>query len=352
MAAQVVPRNPAGGIDQANGRIVLVSIVMSNATQEFSVFKSLADTFAAKNPRLVIVDCAQGGQTAANISNPNATFWTVADQRLANAGVTPQQVQVAWVKEANAGPREAFPRHAAILDSEFVLIARILKSRYPNIVLAYWSSRTYGGYATSTLNPEPFAYESGFAVKWTITRQINGDTALAYIGPNARAPWLGWGAYLWADGLVPRSDGLIWLCDDFVPSDRTHPSTSGRLKVATMLLNFFSRDTTAKGWFLRPTPTAMRDVPSRVPARFALAQNVPNPFNPTTTIAFSIPQTSFVSLRIFDLLGNEVATFVHEELQPGTYERSFDGANLASGVYFYHLSAGSRSQTKRLLLLR
>jgi hypothetical protein len=359
LAQQVQPRNSSGSIDLTNGKIVLLSIGMSNATQEFSMFKSIADTTSSKNPKLVIVDGAQGGQTAAIISNPSANFWTVIDQRLTAAGVTRQQVQVAWVKEANASPTQAFPRHAQILDSQFVLIAHILKSRYPNIMLAYWSSRTYGGYATTNLNPEPYAYESAFAVKWTITRQINGDTALTYSGPNARAPWLSWGAYLWADGLVPRSDGLTWICDDFVTSDRTHPSTSGRLKVAQMLLNFFKSDTTTKGWFLRSSSTSLPNYGSQLPQQFLLEQNYPNPFNPTTQIRFGITDyglseglLSEVSLKIYDVLGREVATLVNEGMRPGSYDREFDGSGLASGVYLCRLQAGSFVQTRKLLLLR
>ncbi|MEK6570938.1 MAG: hypothetical protein AABZ61_06180, partial [Bacteroidota bacterium] len=288
----------AVALTSSTAKLCCSPLAWSNATQEFSVFKSIADTTSSKNPKLVIVDGAQGGQTAAIISNPSANFWTVIDQRLTTAGVTRQQVQAAWVKEANAGPTESFPRHAQILDSQFVLISRILKSRYPNIMLAYWSSRTYGGYATTNLNPEPYAYESGFAVKWTITRQINGDTALTYSGQNARAPWLSWGAYLWADGLVPRSDGLTWICDDFVTSDRTHPSASGRLKVAQMLLNFFKTDTTTKGWFLRPQATSVQNPNpnTQSPSRFSLEQNYPNPFNPSTKVGFQIADYGLVTL--------------------------------------------------------
>jgi hypothetical protein len=359
MTALVQALDTFGNVDLTNGKIVLLSIGMSNATQEFSVFKSTADTFAAKNPKLVIVDGAQGGQTAAIISNPNANFWTVIDQRLRAANVRRPQVQAAWVKEADSNPTQAFPRHAQILDSEFVLIARILKSFYPNIKLAYWSSRTYGGYATTTLNPEPYAYESGFAVKWTITRQINGDTALTYTGANPRSPWLGWGAYLWADGLVPRSDGLIWECDDFVTTDRTHPSTTGRLKVATMLLNFFKTDTTAKGWFLRSIPTEIQNPQSVVPNRLTLEQNYPNPFNPETRIGFSLPAgqagvsgAGLVSLKVFDVLGREVATLVNEEMRPGRYERTFDASGISSGIYFYRLHAGGFVETKKLILIR
>jgi photosystem II stability/assembly factor-like uncharacterized protein len=89
-----------------------------------------------------------------------------------------------------------------------------------------------------------------------------------------------------------------------------------------------------------------------LPRGYTLAQNYPNPFNPTTTISFEIPSLSFVSLKVFDILGREVSTIVSEELQAGTYTRQWNAANMASGVYFYRLHAGTYSQTKQLLLLR
>ncbi len=114
------------------------------------------------------------------------------------------------------------------------------------------SSRIYAGYATTALNPEPWAYESGFAVKWTVEAQIGGSPALnfdALAGP-VEAPWIAWGPYTWADGTTPRSDGLTWLCSDFNP-DGTHPNPTGSLKVAQRLLDLFHTDPTA-AWYLAP----------------------------------------------------------------------------------------------------
>ena len=98
---------------------------------------------------------------------------------------------------------------------------------------------------------------------------------------------------------------------------------------------------------------------SALPKEFALEQNFPNPFNPTTTIRFSVPVAGHVSLVVYDLLGNEVATLVNEDRVAGTYNEVFDAASgrgergsLASGVYFYRLAAGSFSETRRLLLLK
>ena len=92
------------------------------------------------------------------------------------------------------------------------------------------------------------------------------------------------------------------------------------------------------------------------PTQFRLEQNYPNPFNPTTVISYQLPVNSFVRLKVYDVLGNEVAVLVNEEKQPGTHEVEFRAAigarQLASGVYFYQLCAGKFVQTKKLIVLR
>lgn len=91
---------------------------------------------------------------------------------------------------------------------------------------------------------------------------------------------------------------------------------------------------------------------STIPATFSLDQNYPNPFNPATTIKFGIPTFSFVTLKVYDLLGKEVATLVHEPLNAGGYTVEFNAGGLASGVYFYRIQSGSFSATKKLMLVR
>jgi len=88
------------------------------------------------------------------------------------------------------------------------------------------------------------------------------------------------------------------------------------------------------------------------PTGFSLSQNYPNPFNPSTTLTFSLPSKSFVSLKIFDILGEEVSKLISEELSAGIYSREWTGTALTSGVYFYRLQAGSLIETKKLILLR
>jgi hypothetical protein len=237
-------------------------------------------------------------------------------------------------------------------------IARILKAKYPNLKIAYWSSRIYAGYATTTLNPEPFAYESGFAVKWLIEKQINGDTTLVFAGARSKAPWLAWGPYLWADGTKPRPDGLIWECRDF-QNDGTHPAPDGRTKVANLLLAFFKTEVTTTSWFLKKNATGIEEAWHQRPQFFRLEQNYPNPFsangtfgNPSTVISFQLPVNSHVTLKVFDVNGREVATLIEGEMTAGKHHVPFAPRDLAGGLYFYQLTAGNFSATKKMLLIK
>ncbi len=100
-----------------------------------------------------------------------------------------------------------------------------------------------------------------------------------------------------------------------------------------------------------PTGVNETEIPA-IPAGIVLQPCYPNPFNPSTTISFSIPTKSYITLKIFDLLGKEVATVASEELPAGNYSRQWNAANTASGIYFYSLRVGTFSETKKLLLLR
>jgi hypothetical protein len=274
-AAAIRPLNTLGQPDP-NGKYVLISIGMSNTTQEFCSQSSSKPcdswTFmgqAAADPSvnhssLAIVNGAQGGKSASYWDSPNDPDYNrIVTDWLTPNGLSEKQVQAAWVKVANPSPTTSLPSansDAYLLVQQMGNISRSLKVRYPNLQQVFFSSRIYAGYATSLLNPEPYAYESGLAVKWLIEAQINqmnggpidpraGD--LNYT--NGVAPWLSWGPYLWANGLNPRSDGLIWQQTDF-QSDGTHPSQSGEQKVGSMLLNFMLTSEFTQEWFPSAAP--------------------------------------------------------------------------------------------------
>jgi hypothetical protein len=89
-----------------------------------------------------------------------------------------------------------------------------------------------------------------------------------------------------------------------------------------------------------------------LPAQFVLEQNYPNPFNPTTMLSFVISQSSFVSLKVFDVIGKEMATLINEEKPAGNYEIQFDASGLSSGIYYYRLEANGYSKTNKMVLLK
>jgi hypothetical protein len=180
-------------------------------------------------------------------SDRGAKYWTEVDVGLKQADATRAQVQAIWIKLAQAA-RDGFPEYARKLQSELTRLVQILPPRFPNPKLVYLSSRTYGGYATTSLNPEPYAYESGFFVKWLIEEQLKGNPALNYDPSKGavKSPWLSWGPYLWANGQSKRSaDGLIWEQADF-QDDGTHQSAAGRRKAGQLLLDFFKSDSTTR----------------------------------------------------------------------------------------------------------
>ena len=228
-AADIAPRATSGTPDP-NGSVVLLSIGMSNTTQEFSRFVALAKADPVRDPLVVVVDGAQGGQDARVWADANAPAWSVADQRLRAAGVTAAQVQAVWLKQAIAQPRGDFATSSGELERSLSTIVANASARYPNLAQVFLSPRTYAGYATTALNPEPYAYESAWAVKRLVERSVRE--------PAAR-PWLGWGPYLWTDGTKGRADGFTWTCAD-VAADGTHPSQSGQAKVAQLLQTFFN----------------------------------------------------------------------------------------------------------------
>ena len=106
------------------------------------------------------------------------------------------------------------------------------------------------------------------------------------------------------------------------------------------------------GYFNESTVTSVKEKKTEVPLGFALAQNYPNPFNPSTIIIYQVPANSFVTLKLYDILGREVKTLVHQRQNAGSYTVTFFAAGLQTGVYFYRLQAGSVSQTRKMIVLK
>jgi hypothetical protein len=250
----------SNGNPSPTGKYVLMAIGESTAQNEFNRFLPIANADPAKNPNLVIVNGAQGGATPNNFTSTSSVYWaTVLNNYLPQNGVTANQVVAIWMEDTDGIATGTFPTDIATVQTEYETIMQTMLTLFPNLKLVYFSSRVYGGYSNGVGtpdNPEPYAYEVGFAVKWAIQDQLNGNANLNYnpiLGPVV-APWMSWGTYYWSNGMLGRSDGLVWDCEDF-SADGTHPSSAyGQLKVATKLLQFLKTDDTTIPWYLAPSP--------------------------------------------------------------------------------------------------
>jgi len=100
------------------------------------------------------------------------------------------------------------------------------------------------------------------------------------------------------------------------------------------------------------TFTDVKEIRGNIPTKFSLSQNFPNPFNPSTNISYSLPQAGLVNLKIFDLLGNEVAELINEVKEKGNYRVQFNSENLSSGVYIYTVRFKNFVESKRMILMK
>jgi Secretion system C-terminal sorting domain len=208
--------------------------------------------------------------------------------------------------------------------------------------IAISGTRIYA--ATNTDNTTPLTYSvymsPDMGESWQIdTTGLTQNTinAFAVVGTNVFAG--GTGVYLSAvDGKSWTNTGLQNMSVNSLTESKTNLYAGTTSGVWTIPLSELITDVKAKQ--------------NNFPTDYSLYQNYPNPFNPSTNISFNLPSKSFVKLKIFDLLGREVATIVSEEMSAGNHTRQWNAANMSSGVYFCRLEAGSFSQTKKLVLLR
>ncbi|MGA8765363.1 MAG: choice-of-anchor D domain-containing protein [Candidatus Sulfotelmatobacter sp.] len=265
--AQAIQPLDGNGNADPNGKYVLLSIGMSETQQEFVQFVGDASTDPTSNPHLIVLNGAQNAIVASDWADPAFGTWTsIINYILLQAGVTANQVVAAWVKSLDT-PSGTFPSDEVPTQDDLESIAQNLHTFFPNLKLAYFATSIYGGYGNGTGSSddsEPNSYQGGFAVKWAIQDQINGNANLNYNAAQGPvlAPWMSWGSYDWSNGLLARSDGLVWTCPDYL--DGIHPNLLGREKVSNLMLTFFKTDDTTRPWFLDPAKLVLLSISSMV----------------------------------------------------------------------------------------
>ncbi|MHB8580205.1 MAG: T9SS type A sorting domain-containing protein [Ignavibacteriaceae bacterium] len=179
-----------------------------------------------------------------------------------------------------------------------------------------------------------YKFKSFFNIAWNASSGASGN-ALNLSGPGL-------------DTTIASPDTLAVL-----DSLRLKPKSSYTISVDAYNAYGDTTNATNNGVvFYTPTITGIFDKQNNTPNTFKLYQNYPNPFNPTTILKYSIPKSSIVTIKVYDLIGREVAVLVNEEKPAGDYSITFNASNLASGIYFYNMQAGSFEKTQKMILLK
>jgi len=317
LANEIQPLD-ANGNPSGTGKIGMTSIGMSNTNSEFGNFLTLANAYGNKNTDLTIINGAAGGGVIERWADPNnefyATYWGQLDSKIASANLTDEQMQVVWIKITQADYQTNFPTDMQALQSQYEDLAVLLKTKFPNLKITYWSSRTRSFAYLQGLSPETSAFENGFAVKWLIESQINGDANLNYDPDLGATPvsYFSWGPYLWIDGTNPNLAGETWPLSNTSSGDCTHPTADGNTFVANKLLDFFTTDTTATPWFLEtpnptstPTPTVTPTPTPSNPAPTVDSITPSSENNDQATVPFSLSGTGFLSGMTIKLVGTD-----------------------------------------------
>jgi photosystem II stability/assembly factor-like uncharacterized protein len=228
----------------------------------------------------------------------------------------------------NLGVSGTFTSASAFSDTKLVGIAATSAS-FPNVARTTdggttWSPVSLGGSGTTTNS----------ALKW-----INGTNTVYFVGQIA------------ASGNIYKSTtgGTSWA-----------PMTTAQINI--FHFDFIRVGTTVTGFAVspagtvyklsEPVVTSVSSENNSIPSEYKIEQNYPNPFNPSTIIKYSVPKTSFVTVKVYDVTGKLVESLLSENKNAGNYEINFNGAKYSSGVYYYTMQAGNYTETKKMILVK
>lgn len=259
------------GPNHSNGLVASTPPNCTPGTVDYALYQDQQGSAPSIAANVYLADCAQPSATmdkwASQIgvnSQTTAPYWyNCVNTVLPNEGLVANQIEAVTIEAAAGSPAAGFASMSALnhspcqagddanigacyAEQQTAIVLRGLLQQWPHLQVAYLYSRAYGGCAAAgTLNPEPYAYEDGFAVQFLIRAQIqqadnNGaqDSEAGNLS-YAVAPVLSWGGYQWANGVTPNAEGLSWPCTDFTTTDQTHFVNGGYQNSANTMLGFF-----------------------------------------------------------------------------------------------------------------
>ncbi len=258
VAAKIRPLNMDGLADEKEGRILGLVLGHSNCSMYFwAMQRQLQTQRRLLHPRFELVNAAVGGQQLPQIVTLQGGVWDRARSLLEDRpGYSRQQVQVLFLHTTYHGagnpgrvPPRPFPENMRQMERDLEKVLAHCVEQFPNLRIAYL---TPDGFRHFT-NFEPHVYQEAFALKWLIERQIKGEPATRYEGPDRRLPWLAWGPYIWDNA---------W--DKSYFTDGVHPTPKALAIFVDKYWQHLCRDPVAEPWFFAATPTTSAVPPSRV----------------------------------------------------------------------------------------
>jgi hypothetical protein len=252
--------------------------------------------------------------------------------------------QIGWFRSVNAGSTWTYDIIDQNADSGTLVIADINNDGSSDLLASGYDDDFVRWYENDSLNWTPHNIDNNLNRAHTVIAvDIDSDQKLDVVATGKLADKVVWyknNDSVWVENVIDANiDGphRVYCAD--MDNDSAVDCVVPATETGEIL------------WYKNPI-TKIRHFPSSSPNKYTLSQNYPNPFNPNTTIEFSIPKSSEVTLEIFNIVGEQVATLVSERLSAGSFSYEWDASRFAGGVYLYQLRAGDFGETKKMVLLK
>ena len=364
------PLDTLGVVNYETGKIVVAGFGASTVGGPFNHMIQLSKDDLTLNPCVKTVNAANGSDGLEALYVDNFEYWEyIRIYKLGLKGVTPIQVQVAWLMHSSRIDSNSADTGPFIdsLVARFKVALQAMQIIYPNLKVVFISGFPYGGYADTMkvlyhVIAEPASYNHNFAVKQLISDQISGDPELRYIEPGKVAPYIVWGPPLWADGITPNEySGLSWNCEtEFTPDGGGYHMTNlGKDKVGGILWDFFKTDTLAEGWFMDGPKWVTCGTGRNADGSIITPKDIlidkdavtiyPNPSSGEFYVDFEEVLTSGINVKVLNSIGEVVYFDNYNSATPYSGYR-FNITGKPSGIYYFEVVINDRIFTQPIIL--
>ncbi len=338
IANAIMPLNFDAEEDTMYGKVVFLALGGGSAQKSFNRFYSDFLDAGYFDSCVRIVNACMEEYDLRDMFGPVAddTYWKEVNDFLQQADVKKRQVQAVWMM--TPAYTDTFTSTSAFIDTlslAYINAIREIKVQFPNAQLLFLTGSPYGGYTDSTswqsaALMEPASYLTDFAIRQTIAAQISGDTLLTYYGEEPNAPWLAWGANIWADGKNARAyDGLRWMCPaDYDAEENGYVlAGSGLTKVSTRLYDFFTTSPVTTPWIFglpydcfTEIDTVEDDgetIDTAIIPEGEILWITQNPVKGVLKFTINLETDDKAQVYVFDMLGNEISEGVFNKIEQG-----------------------------------